>query len=69
MTSFAPCLAASIAIAAPIPVDAPVTQTTCPFRSSLLISNKTLHISYILESGMQYVYILLTISTTKYLLT
>ena len=34
MTNLAPCFAASMAQAAPIPVDAPVTQTTWPFSSS-----------------------------------
>ena len=34
ITSFAPCLAASTASAAPIPVDAPVIQITFPFKSS-----------------------------------
>ena len=35
ITSLAPCFAASIASAAPMPVDAPVIQITCPFKSSL----------------------------------
>ena len=33
ITSLAPCFAASIASAAPMPVDAPVIQITCPFKS------------------------------------
>ena len=35
ITSLAPCFAASIASAAPMPVDAPVIQITCPFKSPL----------------------------------
>ena len=35
ITILAPCFAASIASAAPMPVDAPVIQITCPFKSPL----------------------------------
>ena len=35
ITSLAPCFAASIASAAPMPVDAPVIQITCPFTLPL----------------------------------
>src|SRR4249919_1215238 len=40
MTAFAPCCAAPIAMARPIPLEAPVTTTTLPFRISLIVVSR-----------------------------